>query len=80
MKQKQPRGLVLCLAMATILACAVIPQSAGENASANPREPRRSHAQSSRVRVALLRSVDELKEAFQQDSGKVRLVVLVSPT
>lgn len=33
-----------------------------------------------RVNVVELRSIDQLKVAFQRDLGKVRLVTLLSPT
>jgi hypothetical protein len=39
-----------------------------------------SAAASRRERMPELRSVDQFKEAFQKDAGKVRLVALVSPT
>jgi len=32
------------------------------------------------VRVIELRGIDQLKEAFQRDAGKVRLVTILSPT
>ena len=31
-------------------------------------------------RVITLRKVDQLKEAFQRDAGKIRLVTILSPT
>jgi hypothetical protein len=31
-------------------------------------------------RVAELRSISELRERFNEDSGKVRLILLISPT
>jgi hypothetical protein len=40
----------------------------------------RSTAANRRTRTPGLRSVDQFKEAFQKDAGKVRLVALVSPT
>ena len=40
----------------------------------------RSIATTRNVRAPNLRSVDQFKEAFQNDSGKVRLVALISPT
>jgi hypothetical protein len=80
MRQKPARRLRLCFAIATIVACTAIPQSAGKRASANSLERRQSRTLNRRVRIAQLRNVDELKEVFQRDFGKVRLVVLVSPT
>ena len=40
----------------------------------------RSTATSRKVRAPQPRSVDQFKDAFQNDSGKVRLVALISPT
>ena len=80
MRQKPACRLRLCFAIATVVACTAIPQSAGRLANANSLEHRQSHTLSRRGRIAQLHNVDELKEVFQRDSGKVRLVVLVSPT
>lgn len=40
----------------------------------------RSAAASRKARAQELGSIDQFKEAFQKDAGKVRLVALVSPT
>jgi hypothetical protein len=51
--------------------------SSGEiNASQKPNRPPTNQ----KVRARKLGSVDQLKEAFQNDAGKVRLVALISPT
>jgi hypothetical protein len=34
----------------------------------------------SAVKVIELRKIDQLKEAFQRDAGKIRLVTILSPT
>ena len=43
-------------------------------------KPRRSAATRNQVVVAELHSVDQLKDAFERDRGKMRLVALLSPT
>ncbi len=40
----------------------------------------RSAAVSRQTRIPELGSVDQFREAFQNDDGKVRLVALISPT
>lgn len=46
--------------------------------------PARSHADAARAvaspALSDLRSLDELRTAFNRDAGKVRLVLLLSPT
>ena len=39
-----------------------------------------THPTSRNGRVAELRSISELRERFNEDSGKVRLILLISPT
>ena len=49
------------------------------NINANAQR-RRLQTPARRVGVTELRTIDQLKDAFQRDTGKVRMVVLVSPT
>ena len=52
--------------------------SSGElNAS---QKPNRTVPASRKSRIPKLGNVDHLREAFQHDAGKVRLVALISPT
>jgi hypothetical protein len=48
--------------------------------SINANAQRRFHTSAGKARLTELRSVDRLKKTFERDTGKVRLVVLVSPT
>jgi hypothetical protein len=46
----------------------------------NAQKPSRPTAERGRARAINLASVEQFKEAFQSDAGKIRLVVLISPT
>ena len=68
------------LALAILIASAAVPfgVSALTNAAQQPggwTQPRPGSPQ-----IVELSSVDQLKDDFENDNGKVRLVVLVSPT
>ena len=52
--------------------------SAATNVAAQ--KPGRRTAAARKSRIAELASIRQLKEAFENDAGKVRLVALVSPT
>jgi hypothetical protein len=39
-----------------------------------------SQAEAARAQIADLTNLDQLKQRFQSDSGKVRLITLLSPT
>lgn len=79
MKEKADR-LKLRFAIATLLASAAIPFSTSALANSGVQTARRSQSRITRARLRELRSIDQLKELFQRDAGKVRLVALVSPT
>lgn len=67
------------IAITVLIASAVIPLNLG--ALANTRDPAaKQNHRMSRQRLRELGNISQLKEAFQSDAGKVRLVVLVSPT
>jgi hypothetical protein len=72
------------ISIATIVSLA-FPAYAGTNARAAQKAKRAVQgkarkAPSGKVGVAKLRSLDQLKEAFQRDQGKVRFVTILSPT
>lgn len=48
--------------------------------TSNGQRPGRSTAVKRRARAIQLANVEQFKEAFQNDAGKIRLVALVSPT
>ena len=48
--------------------------------TSNAQKPGRSTAVKGRARAIQLAKVEQFKEAFQNDAGKIRLVALVSPT
>jgi hypothetical protein len=63
-----------------LFAAILVAFSAGTDTS-NAQTPSRSTAVSGRARVIPeLGSVEQLKEAFQNDTGKVRMIALISPT
>lgn len=65
--------------IAFVLASAIL--CAGSAARGNAgQKPRRSTSAEGTSRIHELVRVDQLKEAFQRDRGKVRLVALLSPT
>lgn len=58
-----------------------LPQLTGATSAAGLSPETRKAARSGRkVSQINLKSIDPLKEAFQRDSGKVRLVTILSPT
>ena len=71
--RKVPAGSVLVLAAIVLLAGDATVSSAGQKS-------RGAAVVSRRVRRSPLQNVDRLKEAFQRDAGKLRMVVLLSPT
>jgi hypothetical protein len=77
MRERHADRLKLRFAIATLIA---ISFSVSALANAGPQRPARSQTRISRPRLVELRSIDQLKELFQRDTGKVRLVALVSPT
>lgn len=62
------------IVLAAILFGASLPSSNAAQKSS------RSTAASRKARASELGSVEQFKDAFQNDQGKVRLVALVSPT
>ncbi|HYX82471.1 MAG TPA: hypothetical protein VE714_08770 [Gemmatimonadales bacterium] len=64
-----PMRLATAAIATVILVVAYSPQSHGANSATRAAEP-----------LTDLRSVDELRSLFNQDAGKVRLILLLSPT
>jgi hypothetical protein len=73
--RKQPSvKLRLWFISITAIVSLALPAYAGTYSSTTQKaSPRKAN-------VVELRSLDQLKEAFQRDQGKVRLVTLLSPT
>ena len=72
------------ISIAAIVSLA-FPAYGSTNASAAQKAKRTIQGKTRKVRpskvgVARLRSLDQLKEAFQRDQGKVRFVTILSPT
>ncbi len=80
MRERHADRLKLRFAIATLIASAAIPLGVSLLANADVQRPARSQTRISRPRLVELRSIDQLKEVFERDGGKVRLVALVSPT
>jgi hypothetical protein len=71
---EQARALIASIAVAAIL-CAGGPATGNAGHKSRPLGPREK-----RVRIQELVRVDQLREVFRSDSGKVRLIALLSPT
>ena len=69
-----PRGARITL----ILLAAILLDISTAEANAS-QKPNRVSTASRKARIQL-RNVDQFKEAFQNDAGKIRLIALVSPT
>jgi hypothetical protein len=61
----------------TLLAAVLLGVSVSEAKASQ--KPNRVSTASRKARIQL-RNIDQFKEAFQNDAGKIRLVALVSPT
>ena len=70
----------LRFAIAILIASAANPLGPSAMATTGGQKARRPSQRISRPRLVELRSVDQLKELLERDTGKVRLVALVSPT
>lgn len=77
-KEMKEHRLKLLLAIIALAVFATIASSTAALKGSGSQRPR--HTVSRARRTSQLRNVDQLKEAFQRDSGKVRLVALLSPT
>lgn len=80
MREQHADRLKLRFAITTLIASAAIPFGVSALANAGVQRPARSQTRISPSRLVELRSIDQLKEVFERDAGKVRLVALVSPT
>ena len=59
-----------------IVVVLLFPLYSGNSSAAQKKE----RSQTKSGQVIQLRSIDQLKEAFQRDGGKVRFVTILSPT
>lgn len=80
MRERHAYRLRLRFAITTLIASAAIPFGVSGLANAGVQRAGRPQTRISRPRLVELRTIDQLKEVFERDAGKVRLVVLVSPT
>jgi hypothetical protein len=78
MAQNPSSKNIVLLAMAALL----ILLSYSANCFATQKESRRTkHAITKKtIKVTELRNLEQLKKAFQRDTGKIRLVTILSPT
>jgi len=79
-KRHKTGGARLRVAIVLLIASAAIPLSISAIATAGAQKTRRPTARISEPRLVELRNIDQLKELFERDTGKVRVVALVSPT
>lgn len=69
------------LALLAMVAFLVFPSYSSSTLAAQKRgKPDKAVATKNAVKVVSLRKIDQLKQAFQRDSGKVRFVTILSPT
>lgn len=68
--------VVAAIAMSAVLPCY---SQASRSAASKPPKKKLAEARDNRG-VSELRKLSDLKAEFDQDNGKIRLVVLVSPT
>jgi hypothetical protein len=78
MKRKLTRRDLAVLALVAFLC--IPPISSNSFAAQKTGKQKRPLAVRKAVRVIELGEIDQLKEAFQRDAGKVRLVTILSPT
>jgi hypothetical protein len=78
MRQKQISKNLVLLAM---IAFWIFPSYSGDSFATQKAVKRKTKAVKKRaVQVIELRNTDQMKEAFQRDKGKIRLVTILSPT
>jgi hypothetical protein len=77
MKLKQTNGN---LALLAIVAFLVLSSYSSSSFAAQKKEKQEKPVVAKAGRVIELRKIDQLKEAFQRDAGKVRFVTILSPT
>jgi len=74
MRQNRKKGLLAILAIAAYL---IFPSSYAAQTAAKRKKP---PVAKNSVKVVELHNIEQLKEVFQADIGKVRLVTILSPT
>jgi hypothetical protein len=67
-------------AVAALVGFLVIPSFSGSSFAAQKRGEQKKATVARAVQVVELRKIEQLKEAFQRDAGKVRFVTILSPT
>jgi hypothetical protein len=69
------------LVLLAILAFFIFPSYSESLSAAQKKEkPRKAIPAKKAIRVTELRELDQLKQAFQRDAGKIRFVTILSPT
>ena len=75
---KRVQLILSCVLLTTFI---TFPHYSGASAGANTSAQANKAARAKRQRNIIdLKSIEPVKEAFQRDSGKVRLVMILSPT
>ena len=76
-----PKPAQIKIALLAIIMFLVLPVYAGSTFASQKKKPRlKSPVKKNAVQVIQLRNLEQLKEAFQRDQGKVRLLTILSPT
>ena len=69
------------LALLAVMAFWFFPSYSGDSYAAQKTTKRKKPLVAMRAgKVIALRKIDQLKEAFQRDAGKIRFVTILSPT
>jgi hypothetical protein len=77
MKRERAKKTFALLAVVSLL---IFSSLFGEASAAQKAKPRKAQAVKTRNAVVELHGIEPLKEAFQRDKGKIRLVTILSPT
>lgn len=68
-------------ALLAVLAFLILPASSGNSfAAQKAAKPKKHLVKKSEVQIVELHNIEQLKEAFQRNVGKIRLVTILSPT
>ena len=78
MKQRRFNNILALLVM--IGFCFSSSYAGASRAAQKAAKPKTKAVKPQTVQVTELRNADQVKEAFQRDKGKVRLVTILSPT
>lgn len=80
MKRKQLEPALLGLILLAIVSLAVYPYMRERKSSSEPSSEQHSAGTSERRDERYSKDINELRERFNQDKGKVRLLLLLSPS